>query len=207
VSVLGKVLDDVIACYAGGEHQAEAVRARADFLEATGKVHDDEPQFEERITAFLEWYALERKMDGVGMRPVDRYRREKDLPPEEREAAEALAASLWSLFQTLSIEPGRAHIEDLLGGGRFIVHERRKLPGIEEGDVFEGRLVSEAGKTLFGRSFCFHPRDGAPAIRGFVAEAAKNGDAKADILFRLAERRLRIERYHNVHIDKVYSYR
>jgi hypothetical protein len=206
VSELVKVLDDVIARYAGGEHQVEAAAARAAFLRATGNVADDEPLFEERITAFLEWYALERKMDGSELRPIDRYPREVSLSAEAGEAARALATSHWSLFQCEEVTPGRAIVSDLLGGGRFVVHERRKLPGLEQGDVFEGRLVSEGGKTLFGRSFCFHPRDAAPTIQKFVLEAAKAGDAKQDVLFRLAERKMRCERYHNVQVAKVYAY-
>jgi hypothetical protein len=207
VSALTRVLDDVITRYAGGEHELEAAAARGQFLEATGKVMDDEPGWDERMAAFLEWYALERKMDGSGQRPIDRYRREQTLSTEDAEAAQALASSHWSVFQILEVQPGHAHVEDLLGGGRFVVHERRKLPGLEAGDVFEARLVSEGGKTLFGRSFCFHPRDAATAIREYVAEAAKAGDAKQDVIFKLAERRWRCERYHNVHVGKVYAYR
>ena len=207
MSTLTRVLDDVIAKYAGGEHELEAAAARGQFLEATGKVMDDEPGWDERMAAFLEWYALERKMEGLELRPIDRYRREGTLSAEDAEAAGALAASHWSLFQTLEIQPGRVHVEDLLRGGRYIVHERRKLAGIDAGDVFEGRLVSEGGKTLFGRSFTFHPRDAVGAIREYVGEAAKAGDAKQDVLFKLAERRWRCDRYHNVHVNKVYAYR
>jgi hypothetical protein len=206
VSVLGNVLDEVIARYAGGEHQAEAVAARTAYLEATGRVLDDEPQFEERITAFLEWYALERPMDGGARRPIDLYRDEL-AAPEVKAAARALAATHWSLFQTLELQPGRARIEDLLCGGRFVVHERRSLPGMEPGDVFEARLCADGGKTVFLRAFCFHPSDAESAIRAFIEEAARNGDRKQDVLFRLAERRLRLERYHNVHVAKIYAYK
>ena len=159
MSELGRVLDDVITRYAGGAHQTEAARARSAFLESTGQVFDDDPLFEERIAAFLEWYALERPMEGSGTRPIDRYRREVALASDDRDAADALGSSHWSLFQVRELEPGRAHLEDLLSGGRFLVHERRKLTGVDLGDVFEARLVSDGSKTLFGRSFCFHPRD------------------------------------------------
>src|SRR5262249_17584463 len=131
MSELAKVLDDVIARYAGAGHEAEAKAARAAYLEATGNVHDDEPLFEERITAFLEWYALERKMEGAGLRPVDDFLRDPQLAKDVREAAHALASSHWSLFECLELSPGRAVVSDLLAGGRFVVHERRKLAGLE----------------------------------------------------------------------------
>jgi hypothetical protein len=207
VSALARVLDDVIARYAAGVHEGEAGRARRDYLEATGNMADEEPGWDERMQAFLEWYALERKMDGTELRPIDRYRQELTLSPEDVDAAAALAASHWSLFAVLAIEPGRAHVQDLLGGGCFIVHERRKLAGLEAGDVFETRLYSEGGKTLFGRSFFFHPRDAAQPIREYLAEAARSGDAKQDVLFRLAERRWRSDRSRNVQLAKVYAYR
>jgi len=205
VSSLGRVLDEVIARYAGGEHQSEAARARSAFLESTGQVYDDDPLFEERIGAFLEWYALERAMDGSDARPIDRYRQENALTADDREAADALGNSHWSLFQVRELEPGRAHLEDMLSGGRFLVHERRKLTGIDLGDVFEARLVSDGGKTLFGRTFCFHPRDAAPAISAVVSDARKRGGSKQEVLFRLAERRMRCERYRNVHPSKLYA--
>ncbi|HJZ84700.1 MAG TPA: hypothetical protein VKN99_05985 [Polyangia bacterium] len=207
MSQLGLVLDQVIARYAAGEHQAEAARARAEFLEATGQVFDDDPWFEERITAFLEWYALERPLDGRGSRPIDQYLCDATLASEARAAARALASSHWSLFRVLELAPGRAHLEDLLAGGRFVVHERRKLTGIEAGDVFEARLLSDSGKTLFGRTFCFHPRDAVEAILEVIAEASERRNSKQDLLFRLAERRLRCERYRNVHAAKLYAAR
>src|SRR5438309_1420967 len=163
MGVFGKVLDDVIARYAGAAFEAEAVAARQFFLEATGKVDDEDPLFEQRIAAFLEWYALERKMDGEKARPIDLYQRDMPLPEAEREAARALAASHWSLFETKEITEGRALMEDLIGGGRFLVHERRQLVALGAGDVFEARLLSDGGKTLFGRTFYFHPRDAAEA--------------------------------------------
>ena len=205
MSALGAVLDDVIARYAGGAYEAEAARARAAFVEATGRVFDDDPMFEERMGAFLEWFVLERPMDTADLRPIDRYRREVALEPAAQGLADALAASHWSLFEVLELGNGRAQVEDLLAGGRFVVHERRKLTAIETGDVFEARLVSVEGRTRFGRSFCFHPREATATIRRSVAEAARRGQRKEDVLFRLAERRLRCERYHNVHIARLYA--
>src|SRR5262249_33388456 len=104
VSVIVKVLDDVIARYAGGAHEAEVVRARGAFLEATGKVMDDEPLWEERMQAFLEWYTLERKMDGGELRPIDRYRREPGRPPPNAPTARGRAGAP----RTPPVRPGSA---------------------------------------------------------------------------------------------------
>jgi hypothetical protein len=205
MGLLVSVLDEVIARYAGAGYEAEAVRAREQFLEATGRVFDDDPVFEQRIAAFLEWYALERKMESASARPIDLYLREAAVEEKQRHAAEALAGSHWSLFQVLALTEGRAHLSDLIGGGRFIVHERRRLAGLDSGDVFEARLISDDGKTLFGRTFCFHPTEAVDAIRGYITQAAARGAGKQDVIFHLAERRMRCEQYHNVHVSKIYN--
>jgi hypothetical protein len=206
LSQLGTVFEAVLARYAGGAYEDEAARARRGFLETTGQVFDDDPLFEERISAFLEWYALERKMEGSGLRPIDRYLREVELDAAAERAAQALAASHWSLFRVGTVQVGAVELEDLLAGGHWLVHERRRLPGMEPGDVFEARLVSDGGKTLFGRSFCFHPRDAAAAILEFVDRAAVKGEDKQQILLALAERRVRSERYRNVAVARIYAY-
>ena len=120
------------------------MRAREEYFERAGKVFDDDAElFEGRMASFLEWYVLERPLAGIGLPPVAcaleegggaaRRRaagagRAGDQPPQPVRAARASADRVLD-------------IEDLIGGARFSVHERRNTARHDAGRLFEARLV------------------------------------------------------------------
>ena len=70
--MLFETFDEIVAEYAEGASRREVEQARRTFFDRSGKVSDDEPRFEERITAFLEWYALARPLDDARIEPLGR---------------------------------------------------------------------------------------------------------------------------------------
>ncbi|MCA1663799.1 MAG: hypothetical protein LC659_05950, partial [Myxococcales bacterium] len=90
MSVLATVLDRVIAFAARDE--AETVKAREQWSEKAGRVFDDDSLYEERTTAFLEWYALERELPS-GKVPAQRFVAEERLDDKERAWVQALGTS------------------------------------------------------------------------------------------------------------------
>src|SRR5690349_14642205 len=134
--MLAAVLDRVIAFAARDE--AELVRAREEWAEKAGRVFDDDPLYEERTIAFLEWYALERPLPAAGGKlPVERFAVEGAAADDKEAAwARALTASHRSLFEVREVNEGEIVLDDLLGGGAFAVTERRHLPGVEPPHIF-----------------------------------------------------------------------
>ena len=94
------------------------------------------------MASFLEWYVLERPLAGIGLTPVACAIEEgAALPADERRALAALATSHRSVFELFETTDEMLDIEDLIGGARFAVRERRKPLGMAAGDLFEARLV------------------------------------------------------------------
>ncbi len=202
--MLFDTFDRVVAAYAEGPFRAEVEGARRLFFERSGKVSDEEPRFEERITAFLEWYALERPLSREGIPPVVAYARAR-AGEEEHARARALATSHWSLFRVRELEPEAVRLEDLWGGARFEAFDRRRT-GIVVGDVLEARLVAHEGNVMFTRAFCWHPREAHTALLARLAVARARGEAKEAALLGFARARLRCERYgKNVPIARIYE--
>jgi hypothetical protein len=205
VSVLATVLDRVIAFAARDE--AETVKAREEWAEKAGRVFDDDSLYEERTTAFLEWYALEREL-ASGKVPAERFLAEERLDDKEGAWVHALATSHRSLFEVQKVHEGIILLEDLLGGGAFAVTERRRLPGVEDNEIFEVRLVANVmtpPELLFTRAFQFHPREARVEIKRQAERARKAGEARAETLFRLLRLRLKALRYKHVTADKIYK--
>jgi hypothetical protein len=205
MSVLATVLDRVVAFAARDE--AETVKAREEWSEKAGRVFDDDTLYEERTTAFLEWYALERELPS-GKVPAERFLAEENLDDKEGPWVHALGTSHRSLFEVQKVHEGIILLEDLLGGGAFAVTERRRLPGVEDNEIFEARLVSNVmtpPEVLFTRAFQFHPREARNELKRQAERARKAGEARQETLFRLLRLRLKALRYKHVTADKIYK--
>ncbi|MGZ3440032.1 MAG: hypothetical protein ACXVDD_10965, partial [Polyangia bacterium] len=187
--------------------EAETVKAREEWSEKAGRVFDDDALYEERTTAFLEWYALERALPS-GRVPAERFLAEEPLDDKEGAWVHALATSHRSLFEVQKVHDGIILLDDLLGGGSFAVTERRRLPGVEEEEIFEVRLVANVmtpPELLFTRAFQFHPREARSELKRQAERARKAGEPRAETLFRLLRLRLKALRYKHVTADKIYK--
>jgi hypothetical protein len=203
--MLAQILDRVIAFAARDE--AELVRAREEWSEKAGRVFDDDPLYEERTTAFLEWFALERPLPS-GAFAVERFLAEE--PQSDERAGDwlrALGRTHRSLFEVREIKEGEIVLDDLLAGGAFAVTERRRLPGIEPTEILEARLVANPvtpPELLFTRAFQFHPHDARVELKKQADKARKAGEPRAEALFRFLRLRLKATRYQHVAADKIY---
>lgn len=203
--MLAQILDRLVAFAARDE--GELLRAREEWEERAGKVFDDDPLYEERTTAFLEWCALERRLPD-GRVNADRFLAEEKLDDLDGRWVHALARSHRSLFEVRELREGAIALDDLLSGCAFVVTERRKLPGIAEREIFEARLTTSAispPEVLFTRAFQFHPQEAAEELRQIAARARKAGEPRSETLFRLASLRLKALRYGHVAAARIYA--
>ncbi len=205
--VIQSLVERLAAVFAQGENKLEAMRARAEFFERAGKVFDDDGDlFESRMASFLEWYIIERGFDNgpppalrVICQPPGRF------TDEERRAAVHLHASHRSLFEIGSTADGRLELDDLIGGARFWVKERRGTGGFEAGALFEARLLWDGESVVFGKTFLFHPSDVRERVLELVDKAARAGTPAADLLFQLSRLHVRWHRFGHLSAAKIYA--
>ena len=201
------LLDRLTERYSENEHKLEAMRARGEFFDRAGKVFDDDAElFEGRMAAFLEWYLIERPSGKIGDRTPIAHAIEAGAarPAAERRLLAHLASSHRSLFQLADAADRVLEVEDVIGGARFSVLERRNTVGIAPGDVFEARLLWDGDSVIFGRTFLFHPPDARDVILDWVERAVESGTARDEILFHLSRDYVRWHRLGHVGAAKVY---
>lgn len=133
--MIHQLIDRLAERYGEGENKLEAMRAREEYFNRAGKVFDDDAElFEGRMAAFLEWYVLDRPFAGGEVPPVvQALETDKTLSADERRVMAALASTHRSLFQLYSETDRVLDIEDVIGGARFRVRERRSTVGIAPG--------------------------------------------------------------------------
>ena len=208
------LIDRLSERYSAGEHKLEAMRAREEYFDRAGKVFDDDAElFEGRMASFLEWYVLERPFKGGPTPAVLALSAEAAASAapaavdsaDDRRGIAQLAASHRSLFELYAVTEHELDVEDVIGGARFTVAERRKTIGFSPGDLFEARVIWDEGNVIFGRTFLFHPPDAREVVLDWVEAAVERGTSRADILFHLSRNHVRWHRLGHVGAAKIYK--
>jgi hypothetical protein len=184
----------------------DAGKARAEYEERRGKVHQDDGElWESWSAAFVEWYVVER-VGADGLPPAVRTYRELRAAQDPRAPiVGALITSQRSLYEVRAIAKGAIELLDLLGGAEFEVNEQRAMVGVEVGDVAELRLVGVQNEVRFGRTFIYHPKAARAAIveraRGMLAKGA----TRRDVIDQVAQLRVQVTRYRHMAPARVYE--
>jgi len=203
------LVERLATVFAEGENKLEAIRARDAFFDKAGKVFDDDGElFEGRMAAFLEWYIIERRFRD-GPPPAARVAsgQDRSFTDDERRVAVRLATSHRSLFEIITVAGNQVEIDDLLGGARFVVTERRSTAGFEPGALFEARIMWDGDVVVFGKTFLFHPPEAYERIFELAERAAARDDEEAplELLFQLSRLHVRWHRFNHLAAAKVYG--
>ncbi|MFH1018715.1 MAG: hypothetical protein V1798_11130 [Pseudomonadota bacterium] len=202
-------LDKVTGHFAGDRYAAELARAREEFFRRTGKVFEDEPMFENRITACLEWYLFDRILKDVGVPPVRLFyiAHRSALDPAERRILESLQRTRHSLYEYLGRAGSCFRVRDLWDGRVHEVTERRTYAGVSKGDILDARLIFLPEGAMFSDAMWLHP---AEARRFVLEEVRKTRIAHESgfeaLLFDLAYMKLKQDRYRHLGTPEIYNW-
>ena len=200
--------DKLFQFASAGPLDGEIRRARADFFADIKDVYDEEEFFEERISAFLEWYCLDRTIPGTGRTPLDRFLGTSlgKITAEELAYLEGLARARHALFELVRIGGDRVEVRDVFTGGRFAATEHRPLVTLKKGDLCETRLVPYRDELFFSRTFLVHPHEARKTILAEIQRARRALSLDAPAFMRhLGSLWVRLRRYKGVDPHDIYS--
>ena len=206
------LLDELASRFAGPGYQAEITAARDEYFTSSGKVFEDDAEVHEaRTVSFLEWYVIERPLVS-GLPPVIAALEDARARPstavgsiDRLQALASLAGSHRSLFDIAHVDGNAIELEDVLGGARFRVVERRSTIGFEVGALVEARVVWDGEQPVFAKTFLFHPRDARSEVLDFVDGALAAGTDRDEIMFHLAQLYLRWHRHGHTNAARIYK--
>lgn len=207
--IIHSLLDELAATYAGSGHHADVASAREEYFIRSGKVFEDDAEvYESRTIAFLEWYVIERPLvDGVPpvIIALEKACASSTTDIGRLEALSSVASSHRSLFDIAHVNGNLIELEDVLGGARFHVVERRSTIGFEVGALVEARVIWDGKRPIFAKTFLFHPRDARSEILDMVDAALAAGTDRQEIMFRLAQLCLRWHRHGHINAARIYK--
>jgi hypothetical protein len=187
-------------------HLAES--AKESYLELTGRTNEEDSTFERRMAVYLEYLLLEWKTPP----PEDRTPLELfadacsgELAKEDHCLLATLSASHMSLFELLKKRDEEVLLGDLIYGGRWKVQPEGAMLGVEEGDVFQARLLELRGEVFFTQAFLHHPTEARHLAKKAIQELREKEVDPLSIMGRLAKMHLKFDRYRRMNLLQIYG--
>lgn len=212
MTVYSEITEKLMQFFSSGEFQDEAVRAKLQFNEYAGVFDEAAPDFEMKLSQFVDWYLFTRNLKQYGMSPIA-LQVERWLMPvseEEKPYYINLAGNRHSLFEFLKITKDDLHVRDLFSDYKLVIRKSPVVHGFNRDEPFEARLVPHGDSFVFASAFCFHPKESTKYIQQEVKKVKKMSDdvraqAREELLLKLFKMRHKYDRYQHVAVNEIYT--
>ena len=201
---LNRIIDE----YTSKAYASEVKKARKEFFDAIGNVHEDDIFFETYMKAFTDWYIFDRDIAGQDLPPARLYYRKyfKDLSPEEKEIYKDFTKYRHSFFIVKKVTPTSLLLQDLFYNEKIKIENAVPTIGFTAGDIFESIIIPYQSHLMFTENIFSHP----PETKSFIKKEMKkiqNLDTKILLktLLKLKRLKLKCDRYPHVHPLQIYN--
>ncbi len=204
-------LEPVIQEFTTGEYYPEVFKAKQEFFERAGVVYEDDAEYEQRMSLFMDWYLFDRDLPGIDLPPIRYYIRQNasKFQPEEKILYENLSSSIHSIFllKRFSFFSKNLIIQDLFSKKTYVVMDSKLKQAFSSGDIFEGRVFPRAGKWFFAQGFCFHPVEMRSFIMGEIKKIRHQEQSRhLKLILQLAQMKLKHQRFSHIDVKHVYGF-
>ncbi|MEO5667187.1 MAG: hypothetical protein ABIR96_03935 [Bdellovibrionota bacterium] len=201
-------LERILRKYSEGNFYNEVKAAKEEFFNRAGKVAEGSDLFEGQMKAFLDWYLFDRPLNEFDLCPVKMYVHEegKAVTEEEKSVFEGITRSIHSIFEFLKIKGNDIYVKDMVTAEKYIIEDSMIREGFSKGDVFEGRLIPQGDRYVFGESFIFHPLSSKPFIKKQIKQI-KYLDEKQRLrlIHKLSIMKLKTHQYSHIDAKHIYT--
>lgn len=206
-----KYLEPVIEEFTTGDHYEEVYKAKQEYFEKAGVVYEDDSEYEQRMSIFMDWYLFERDLPGVDLPPVKYYYRKnkESFSDEERPIYKDLCNTIHSIFRLkrFTFFGTDLVVQDLFTKKTFRVKDPTEKKGFSKGDIFEARLIPFKGSYAFSIGFCFHPVEMEPFLLAEIKKVRhQDRGRQTRLILQLSSMKLKHTRYQHIDVSHIYTF-
>lgn len=206
-----RYLDPVIEEYSTGDYYREVYNAKLEYFDKAGVVYEDDPEFEQRMCNFVNWYLFDRDLPGVDLSPIKCFfRRNRDrFTSEELNIYKDLCSTIHSIFRLKRFTFTRSGlvVVDLFSSKTYKVVDPEINRGFSRGDLFEARIIPFQGAFEFSRGFCFHPIEMESFILGEIKKVRfQEKGRQTKLILQLASMKLKHQRFNHIDVRHIYTF-
>ncbi len=206
-----KYLEPIIEEFTTGEYYREVYNAKLEYFDKAGIVYEDDPEFEQRMCIFMDWFIFDRDLPGVDLPPIKYYfRKNKDrFSSEELNIYRDFCSTIHSVFRLKRFTWNKKGfvILDLFSNKTHTVIDSEITRGFARGDIFESRIIPFKVGLEFSRGFCFHPSE----IESFILNEVKkirfqDKSRQTKLILQLSSMKLKHVRFPHIDIRHIYKF-
>lgn len=206
-----KYLEPIIEEFTTGDYYREVYNAKQEYFDKAGVVYEDDPEFEQRMCIFMDWYLFDRDLPGVDLPPIKYYfRKQKEqFSNEELAIYRDFCSTTHSIFRVKRFTWNKKGLVvlDLFSNKTYTVTDSEVDTGFSKGDIFEGRIIPFKGGYEFSRGFCFHPVEMESFIMGEIKKVRfQDKSRQTKLILQLAAMKLKHLRFNHIHIKHIYTF-
>ena len=200
-----KVLDDILSFATETDNSSVLRQARELYFGKIGQVFEDDLDFDQRMSTFLEWYIFDYKSGGAETSTLfEKFvdSRRGSLSSEEMVFLMAIGKHTHSIFLVKHSKQGRIKLKDLVTGTAYWLASEDNL---EKGDVIEKRIICIDNSCCLFNTYSLHPKQ---AYKPIFAELKKmkKGGVKPDFFITLQAMQVKWRRSRNIKVRDIYSF-
>lgn len=212
MTIYNELTEKLMQFYSSGEFQDEAIKAKILFNEYAGVFDEAAPDFEMKLSQFVDWFLFTRRLNKFGMCPVAVQVERGLMPVTDEEAVylKNLANNRHSLFEFLKITRDDLYVRDLFSDYKLVIKKSPVVHGFNRDEPFESRLIPHGDSFVFASAFCFHPKEATKYILQEVKRVKKLSDeerpaAREELLLKLFKMRHKYDQYQHVAVNEIYT--
>lgn len=225
------LLEKVLIKYSEKDFYDQLLEAKDFYFQRTGKVFEEDEDYESRMAAFNDWYVLEyrpsssndlNKASSKENTGDDRGQEsptffEKYLSDHEAlpEIIEAIKGTTHSLFEyTGTSFKGQHVLKDILHDEKIILAKTHPAPSLVKGDMFIGRIVKYLDEYYLYNGLRVMPNDAASILKKEAKKIRKahkkneEGRAQSEekFLFLAESHKTKWQHYGHVNVEKIFVF-
>ncbi len=206
-----RYLDPIIEEFTTGEYYREVYHAKQEYFEKAGIVYEDDPEFEQRMCIFMDWYIFDRDLPGVDLPPIKYwFRKNKErLSGDELNIYKDFCETSHSIFRMKRTTWDRRGlvVVDIFSNETFTVKDSEINRGFSRGDIFEARIIPFQKGYEFSRGFCFHPVEMEGVIQSEIKKVRYQDQGRqTKLILQLAAMKLKHLRFQHIDIRHIYTF-
>ncbi|MAF79412.1 MAG: hypothetical protein CME60_14740 [Halobacteriovoraceae bacterium] len=209
------LLEKVLIKYSEKDFYDQLLEAKDFYFQRTGKVFEEDEDYESRMAAFNDWYVLEyRPSNADEQSPTffEKYLSDHEALPE---IIEAIKGTTHSLFEyTGTSFKGQHVLKDILHDEKIILAKTHPAPSLVKGDMFIGRIVKYLDEYYLYNGLRVMPNDAASILKKEAKKIRKahkkNEEGKAQseekFLFLAESHKTKWQHYGHVNVEKIFVF-
>ena len=204
-SLFDSHFEKIISHFTQESHYEELTKAKNFYFQLTGKVNEDDHEYEARINCFLDWFVF-HYMDTNGKRKIENY---LELFPMGEDLALSFLTTSYSLFHYVKNNWSKKIVlQDILHNTKIVLNSAQKSNGIVEDDVFVGRIFTYKEQKILLRGLCIMPQDVLGELKKEAKKIRKlkNFNLETDFLLKLEGLKTKSMHYGHINPVKIFQF-